>query len=126
MNKKTAIQILANEKVNAILNERAYIRYSRTVASHKLNRLNKCQAWTYEVSYFVVLISYNTEVACIDMRTGICYDYLRKVFGYTASSAQHIAKFMKKIWCNKESDIPPDLIGRRVGKAKLTTRGELL
>ncbi len=32
MNKKTAIQILANEKVNAILNERDNAPYSKTVA----------------------------------------------------------------------------------------------
>lgn len=107
MNKKTAIQILANEKVNAILNQRAYIRCSRTVACHTLNRLNKCQAWTYEVGYFAVLISYNIEVACIDMQTGICYDYLRKVYGYTTASAQHIAKFMKKFGATKKVTYRP-------------------
>lgn len=102
MNKKTAIQILANEKVNATLNEIDAIPYSRTVSNQTLTRLNTCQAWTYENGNFVVLISYNTEVACIDMRTGICYDYLRKVYGYTATSAQHIAKFMKKFGATKK------------------------
>lgn len=96
MNKKMIAQMVENEKVNSILNERDYIPYSRTVARQTLNRLNTCQAWTYEASYFAILISYNTEVACIDMRTGICYDYLRKAYGYTATSAQHISKFMKK------------------------------
>lgn len=107
MNKKTAIQILANEKVNAILNERDNAPYSKTVARETLTRLNTCQAWTYEADYFAVLISYNTEVACIDMRTGICYDYLRKVYGYTATSAQHISKFMKKFGVIKKVTYRP-------------------
>ena len=96
MNKKMIDQMVENEKVNTILNERDNMLYSKTVAHQTLNRLNSCQARTYEEGYFAVLISYNTEVACIDMRTGICYDYLRKVYGYTATSAQHISKFMKK------------------------------
>ena len=96
MNKKTAIQIIANEKVNATLKKLDYIAYSRAIASQKLTRLNTCHAWSYVAGNFVILISYKTEVACIDTRTGTCYDYLRKVYGYTATSAQHIAKFMKK------------------------------
>lgn len=107
MNTKTAVQIFANEKVNAILNERDNTPYSRTVASQTLDRLNTCQAWTYEDGHFVVLISYNTEVACIDRRTRICYDYLRKVYGYTATSAQHISKFMKKFGSNKKVTYRP-------------------
>lgn len=107
MNKTTAIQILANEKVNATLNELDAIPYSRAVASQTLTRLNTCQAWTYENGDFVVLISYNTEVACIDMRIGICYDYLRKVYGYTATSAQHITKFMKKFGATKKVTYRP-------------------
>nr|DAL10222.1 MAG TPA_asm: hypothetical protein [Caudoviricetes sp.] len=96
MGKKMIDQIVENEKVNAILNELDNTPYSRTVANQTLDRLYTCQAWTYEVGNFAVLISHNTEVACIDMRTGICYDYLRKAYGYTATSAQYISKFMKK------------------------------
>ena len=107
MNKKTAIQILANAKVDSTLNELDAIPYSRTVAREALTRLNTCQAWTYENGDFVVLISYNTETACIDMRTGICYDYLRKVYGYTATSAQHISKFMKKFGATKKVTYRP-------------------
>lgn len=102
MNKKMIDQMVENEKVNSILNELDAIPYSRTVASQTLERLNTCKAWTYENGYFVVLISYNTEVACIDIRTGICYDYLRKVYGYTATSTQHITKFMKKFGATKK------------------------
>lgn len=107
MNKKMIGQMVENEKVNLILNERDSIPYSRTVARETLERLNTCQAWTFEVSYFSVLVSYNTEVACIDMRTGICYDYLRKAYGYTATSAQHISKFMKKFGSNKKVTYRP-------------------
>ena len=37
--------------------------------------------------------SYQTDIAIIDKRTGIMYDFLRFVYGYTATSAQHMAKF---------------------------------
>lgn len=96
MNKKMIDQMVENENVNSILNELDCIPYSRTVASQTLDCLVPRQAYTYEVGHFAILISYNTEVACIDFSTGICYDYLRKVYGYTATSAQHISKFMKK------------------------------
>ena len=107
MNKKMIDQMVENEKVNATLNELDAIPYSRAVASQTPTRLNTCHAWTYQNGYFVVLISYNTEVACIDTRTGICYDYLRKVYGYTATSAQHIAKFMKKFGSTKKVTYRP-------------------
>ena len=49
---------------------------------------------TGELLYYV-LRSYNTIVAFIDPTTDTLYDVLRKVYGYTATSAQHIAKFDK-------------------------------
>lgn len=107
MNKKMIGQMVENEKVNSILNELDATPYSRAVASQTLTRLNTCQAWTYENGDFVVLISYNTEVACIDTRTGICYDYLRKVYGYTATSAEHITKFMRNFGATKKVTYRP-------------------
>ena len=47
---------------------------------------------TGELLYYA-LRSYNTVVAAIDVRTDTLYDFLRYVYGYTATSAQHIAKF---------------------------------
>ena len=47
---------------------------------------------TGEVVYYV-LRSYRTIVAIIDIKTDTLYDFLRYVYGYTATSAQHIAKF---------------------------------
>lgn len=107
MSKKMTDQTAENEKVNAILNEQDNMPYSIAVARETLTRLNTCQAWTYEAGYFAILISYGTEVACIDIRTGICYDYLRKVYGYTATSAQHISKFMKKFEVTKKVTYRP-------------------
>lgn len=56
-------------------------------------RLNHCQAWTQDFEGFTVLWSYNTGVAVYDRTTDTLYDILRGVYGYTATSAQHIAKF---------------------------------
>ena len=57
-------------------------------------RLRSCSAHVAKTERFRVLMSYNTIVACIDMTTGIGYDFLRYVYGYTPTSAQHISKFM--------------------------------
>ena len=49
-------------------------------------------AETGELLYYV-LRSYRTIVAAIDVRTDTLYDFLRYVYGYTSTSAQHISKF---------------------------------
>ena len=56
-------------------------------------RLNNCQAWTYENEDYIYLMSYNTIVAVFEKETCELADVLRMVYGYTATSAQHIAKF---------------------------------
>ena len=56
-------------------------------------RLNHCQAWTQDFEGFTVLWSFNTAVAVYDKYTDTLYDILRAVYGYTATSAKHIAKF---------------------------------
>ena len=65
-------------------------------AKHRARRLNTCQAWhTFDCGIHV-LCSYNTIVAAIfpaDPTT--CYDFSRLVYGYTATTSQHIAKFCK-------------------------------
>ena len=69
------------------------------------NRLRACNAYVYESPSFYVLRSYNTVVAIIEKSTGTCYDFLRLVYGYTSTSAQHISKFNNDYgskWdCNK-------------------------
>ncbi|MBO7731292.1 MAG: hypothetical protein J6S67_02015 [Methanobrevibacter sp.] len=59
------------------------------------SRLRTCQAEVSETSRYYVLRSYNTLVAFIDKTTDTLYDVLRYVYGYTATSAQHISKFEK-------------------------------
>lgn len=56
-------------------------------------RLNKCTAATCRTNDFEVLRSYNTIVALYHIKTGLLVDILRREYGYTATSAQHIAKF---------------------------------
>lgn len=56
-------------------------------------RLRSCSAEVLETPSFFILRSYNTVVAVIDKDTGNCYDVLRMVYGFTATSAQHITKF---------------------------------
>lgn len=56
-------------------------------------RFRSCKAMIIESKDFIVLESYKTIVAFIYKPTGALYDVLRTVYGYTATSAQHIAKF---------------------------------
>lgn len=62
-----------------------------------VERLRSCSAHVYETKHFKVLRSYNTIVAAVYYRTPeaapIFIDFLRLVYGYTSTSAQHIAKF---------------------------------
>ena len=57
-------------------------------------------AETGELMYYV-LRSYNTIVAAIDVSNDTLYDFLRYVYGYTSTSAQHIAKFSCDYGCTK-------------------------
>lgn len=59
----------------------------------KVGRLRTCNATVYENDRYIVLISYTTAVAFIDKQDRRAFDILRLVYGYTATSAQHIAKF---------------------------------
>lgn len=63
----------------------------------KEKQLRHCKA-TYgytEDHEFIYLRSYNTIVCVIDTITGEALDILRTEYGYTPTSAQHIAKFLK-------------------------------
>lgn len=59
----------------------------------KFKRLRSCSARVGETDSYYILQSYNTLVAIIDKNTDTLYDVLRYVYGYTSTSAQHIAKF---------------------------------
>ena len=58
-----------------------------------VTQLRSSNARVVELRNYFVLVSYNAAVAAINIHTGVLYDMLRKVYGYTATSAQHIAKF---------------------------------
>lgn len=56
-------------------------------------RLNSCKAEWGRVGKWMVLRSYSTVVAAYYTETDELFDFLRLVYGYSATSAQHIAKF---------------------------------
>ena len=57
-------------------------------------RLYTCNAEILECMGVLVLVSYGTPIA-VYMKDGSLYDCLRVVYGYTATSSQHISKFKK-------------------------------
>ena len=93
---KKSEQLAINEQVLTLVND------FKTTNNYtlKFKRLRSCSAEvapvidyeTGELIYYV-LRSYHTIVAAIDVRTDTLYDFLRYVYGYTATSAQHISKF---------------------------------
>lgn len=96
-------QAAMNAKVLAILTD-----VNRFCVTGDFKRLRSCSAEvapamdaeTGELLYYV-LRSYRTIVAAIDVRTDTLYDFLRYVYGYTATSAQHISKFSKDYGAGK-------------------------
>ena len=95
---KKSEQLAINEQVLTLVND--FNTTNNYTGNFK--RLRSCSAEvapvidaeTGELIYYV-LRSYRTIVAAIDVRTDTLYDFLRYVYGYTATSAQHIAKFDK-------------------------------
>lgn len=57
------------------------------------HNLRTCQACVYIGDDVIFLRSYSTIVAFIDKKSREFFDVLRHVYGYTATSAQHISKF---------------------------------
>lgn len=86
-------QALINEKVIAMVDK--YNEEVKKNGLHHGKRLRTCQAYVYETPSFYVLRSYDTVVAIIEKSTDTCYDFLRSVYGFTNTSAQHISKFDK-------------------------------
>ena len=68
---------------------------SQSDAYYHYKKLRSCQAYVMETKNFYILRSYETIVACIRKDCLQSYDFLRMVYGYTATSAQHIAKFFR-------------------------------
>ena len=70
-------------------------RYSINREFPNSEKLRNCSAVVYDYDRYYALRSYNTIIAIIDKETDTLYDFLRYVYGYTATSAQHISKFEK-------------------------------
>lgn len=82
-------QQIVNSAIHLALNE-----YENNYSNmKKVGRLRTCNASVYENGRYITLVSYDTPVAFIDKRERKAYDILRLVYGYTSTSAQHIAKF---------------------------------
>lgn len=84
-------QVEINKKVDAIYEEIHNLDMHERASEWK--RLRTCSAYVCKLNQFYILKSYRTIVAVIDTRDDTCYDFLRKVYGYTSTTAQHIAKF---------------------------------
>lgn len=96
MTKKEMNAIIQNSINGAVESELQYFEMSKWDLL-KVVRLRSCSAIVREYvnkkdgNIIYCLVSYETIVAIIDGNA--CYDFLRKVYGYTATSAQHISKF---------------------------------
>ena len=80
--------------INEIVNEeyRKFSEETSHTGMQYIGRLRSCSAEVWASDSYYILRSYNTIIAIIDSN-GILYDFLRMVYGYTATSAQHVNKF---------------------------------
>ena len=70
------------------------ILYSAFNNGKRRYKLYSCNAEIREYNGTLVLVSYATPIA-VYTYYGSLYDCLRVVYGYTATSSQHISKFKK-------------------------------
>ena len=90
--KKSEQQLINTEVLEAVKN---YNAVKDSDIPHTSKQLRTCTATVYESNKYYVLRSYATVIAIIDKETDTLYDFLRYVYGYTSTSAQHISKFSK-------------------------------
>lgn len=85
-----------NKNVNASLyySDIESILYSVFYNGKKRCKLYSCNAEIRECMGILALVSYGTPIA-VYTTDGSLYDCLRVVYGYTATSSQHISKFKK-------------------------------
>lgn len=95
---KAKEQQLINDTVQMFLDR----RFEEIMLSRCIHQLDSCTAWTGEYNGLLVLQSYQTKVAVYDSKNNVFYDFLRLVYGYSATSAKHIAKFRNK-YCDNET-----------------------
>lgn len=90
---KVKEQILINQEVEEVIHD--LLHCIEVFGAYKVRQLRSCSAEIYETNGYHFLKSYNTVIACIGDENNVCYDFLRLVYGYTATSAKHITKFMQ-------------------------------
>lgn len=107
----------AQMEINAIV-ENEMDNFCKEVDEHiglqGWKKFRSCHAEYAETETYYVLCSYNTIVAIINKRNGRCVDFLRKVYGYTSTSAQHIAKFFNDFGPGKWLSINEKYVWREV------------
>ena len=96
---KKAEQAIMNQKAERIFDNAMNEYYNGKPINSK--RLRTCSAIVYETKNYYLLESYRTFIAAIEKRTDTLTDVLRIVYGYTATSAQHISKFEKDYCAGK-------------------------
>lgn len=84
-----------NEDAKRFYKDIESLLYSVFNKGKKLCRLYSCSAEIWEYDGILALVSYGTPIAVCPLEYGALYDCLRVVYGYTATSAQHISKFKK-------------------------------
>lgn len=84
---RKAEQLTINEEVKKIME--AALKEDHL----KSKQLRSCSATVYTTENYYILRSYSTIIAAIDRKTDTLVDFLRLVYGYTATSAKHISKF---------------------------------
>lgn len=87
----------AIEKLNA---SHYYLDNNRQLRSCSASVADAIDCETGELLYHV-LTSYSTVIAIIDVQTDTLIDFLRYVYGYTSTSAQHISKFARDYGASK-------------------------
>lgn len=87
--------------INKNENAKLYYRDIESILHYAFNlgkrrcKLYSCNAEIRECMGVLVLVSYGTPIALFTANDGELYDCLRVVYGYTATSSQHISKFKK-------------------------------
>lgn len=97
-------QMINNECIDAYRDLQNCIN---SYGANKVANLRTCNAEVWETVGYTFLKSYNTIVACIGDFDDVCYDFLRYVYGYTATSAQHINKFCQDYYAESVQTYRP-------------------
>ena len=92
---KKEMQKIENEMVEKAWEKAQKVWTNALKELDEFERLDYCQAYTYQTRGIHFLMSYSTIVAFVDDNDNM-YDVLRLVYGYTSTSAKHIAKFRNK------------------------------